>query len=567
MTHSFDETQAHQRLQELIGADRYLLKQVIGQGGMATVWLAHDARQDRDVALKILKPEFSDNHEFLARFRNEAATAKQLASPYVVGTYDYFEQEDPAGVVYCILVLELVQGASLADVLAELHQLAEHTALNILLQGALGLAAIHDHGLVHRDIKPGNMLLQAPPGRPVPHLGVLAEDCTVKITDFGIAKAAEAVPLTRTGMVVGTAQYVSPEQAQGLPVTAASDVYSLAVVGYEMLAGRRPFGGDSSVSVAIAHINQPAPQIHGAVSPRAKELIGIAMRKDRNRRYANGAEFAAAIEAVLAGRRPPQPRGLSPAAPSATQVAPAAPSRAAADPGTQLIPAQAGPVQTGPVQARPVQIPPTPAAKPATNSTKWWLIGIGAAVVAAAAAVGWLAHGFGDSQSPAPATVSPSTSQVTSAPAQSKQLTNPAPQPAPSKAPVAPSNVVATTSTSVAPTTVDDATAVLLPDESEDQVPQTSATSADVPTTGTGSNTATVSAPPSSTQTSRAQDNSGKSSIAPSDPGGATDGTGNQTANPAPATAAESAGGAQAARAVREETPNNPGNSGEVTTQ
>lgn len=566
MTHSFDETQAHQRLQELIGADRYLLKQVIGQGGMATVWLAHDVQQDRDVALKILKPEFSDNHEFLARFRNEAATAKQLASPYVVGTYDYFEQEDPAGVVYCILVLELVQGASLADVLAELHQLAERTALNILLQGALGLAAIHDHGLVHRDIKPGNMLLQAPPGRPVPHLGVLVEDCTVKITDFGIAKAAEAVPLTRTGMVVGTAQYVSPEQAQGLPVTAASDVYSLAVVGYEMLAGRRPFGGDSSVSVAIAHINQPAPQIHGAVSPRAKELIGIAMRKDRNRRYANGAEFAAAIESVLAGRRPPQPRGLSPAAPSATRVAPAAPNRAAGDPGTQLIPAQ-----TGPVQAAPVQIPPTPAAKPATSSTKWWLIGVGAAVVAAAAGVGWLAHGFGDSQSPAPATVAPSTSQVTSAPAQSKQLTNPAPQPAPSKAPVVPSSVVATTSTSVAPTTVDDATAVLLPDESEDQVPQTSTTSADVPATGTGSNIATDGANPSGTPSDAGRVTTGAGTT-----GGGT-GASNQTANPAPTseaantdgtagnnTAGANAAGTQAARAA---TPNNPGNSGEVTTQ
>ena len=144
------------------------------------------------------------------------------------------------------MALEYVRGESLADLLARENTLQEELALDVLEQAAHGLSIIHRMELVHRDIKPGNLLI--------------TQNGQVKITDFGIAKAAAAVPLTRTGMVVGTAQYVSPEQAQGKDVTPASDVYSLGVVGYEMLAGKRPFTGDSSVSIALAHINQePEP--------------------------------------------------------------------------------------------------------------------------------------------------------------------------------------------------------------------------------------------------------------------------------------------------------------------
>ncbi|MCK7642642.1 serine/threonine-protein kinase [Corynebacterium antarcticum] len=293
---SSGDNQGIERLQRLIGGD-YRLRWVIGHGGMSTVWLATDVRNNRDVAVKILRPEFSDNREFLDRFRNEAASAERINSVNVVRTFDYREVPDPAGHTFCFIVMEYVRGESLADLISRRGHLDEELALDVLEQAAHGLSVIHQMNLVHRDIKPGNILI--------------TEEGRVKITDFGIAKAAAAVPLTRTGMVVGTAQYVSPEQAQGKSVTSASDIYSLGVVGYEMLSGRRPFSGDSSVSVAIAHINQAPPQIGNSVSAQTRELIGISLRKDPERRFADGNEMALAVHTVRLGERPPQPRSAA----------------------------------------------------------------------------------------------------------------------------------------------------------------------------------------------------------------------------------------------------------------
>ncbi|MGO3457491.1 serine/threonine-protein kinase [Corynebacterium casei] len=282
-------------LQSLIGED-YVLQWIIGHGGMSTVWLADDTVNEREVALKVLRPEFSNNEEFLSRFRNEADAAENIDSDNVVKTYDYREVEDPSGYRFCFIVMEYVRGESLADFLAREKALPETLALDVLEQTAHGLSIIHRMDLVHRDIKPGNLLI--------------TQNGQVKITDFGIAKAAAAVPLTRTGMVVGTAQYVSPEQAQGKDVTEASDVYSLGVVGYEMLAGERPFSGDSSVSVALAHISQAPAPLSTNVSAPVRELIGIALRKDPNTRYADGNELALAVSAVRLGKRPPQPKAM-----------------------------------------------------------------------------------------------------------------------------------------------------------------------------------------------------------------------------------------------------------------
>ena len=283
-------------IQTLVG-DNYELQWVIGHGGMSTVWLADDHRNDREVAIKILRPEFSDNNEFLDRFRNEADAARSIESDNVVATYDYGEVTEDNGHTFCFIVMEYVRGESLADLLQREGNLDESLALDVLEQAAHGLSIIHRMGLVHRDIKPGNLLV--------------TQNGQVKIADFGIAKAAEAVPLTRTGMVVGTAQYVSPEQAQGHSVTPASDVYSLGVVGYEMLAGKRPFHGDSSVSVALAHINQAPEALSTQVSAPARELIGIALRKDAYTRFADGNEFAVAASRVRLGQRPPAPKSAA----------------------------------------------------------------------------------------------------------------------------------------------------------------------------------------------------------------------------------------------------------------
>lgn len=282
------------RTQRLLGA-RYELCWILGRGGMSTVWLAWDSELGRDVAVKVLKPEYTDSPEFRARFRNESRAAEALNSRNVVTTLDAREVYLD-GATFCYLVMEYVRGETLADVLRRELSLEEDRALDVLAQTAAGLSAIHAAGMVHRDIKPANLLI--------------TDEGVVKVTDFGIAKAAEAVPLTQTGLVVGTAQYVSPEQAQGRRVSSASDVYSLGVVGYEMLAGRRPFTGDSSVSVAIKHITDPPAPLPAHVSPQFRELIGICLRKEAARRYADGAELAGAIAAVAGGRRPPRPAAV-----------------------------------------------------------------------------------------------------------------------------------------------------------------------------------------------------------------------------------------------------------------
>lgn len=304
-------TENREDLQQLVG-DGYQLQWIIGHGGMSTVWLADDLANEREVAIKVLRPEFSSNAEFLARFRNEALSAQGINSDNVVATYDYREADTDAGFTVCYIIMEYIRGESLADLIARKGQLDEALALDVLEQAAHGLAVIHRMGLVHRDIKPGNLML--------------TQHGQVKITDFGIAKAAAAVPLTRTGMVVGTAQYVSPEQAQGMKVTAASDVYSLGVVGYELLSGKRPFTGDSSVSVALAHVSAEPPALPISVSAPARELIEIALRKDPGQRFRDGNEFQLAVSQVRQGLRPAQPGGhtqvvaTEPSATASTQM-------------------------------------------------------------------------------------------------------------------------------------------------------------------------------------------------------------------------------------------------------
>lgn len=271
-------------------ADRYRLGRRIAVGGMGEVWEADDTRLDRRVAVKVLKPELSGDAEFVHRFRAEARTTASLNHPGVAAVHDYGETAPSEGsrreVAY--LVMELVEGESLAAILARQRRLSPEHTLDMLQQAGSALQAAHERGLVHRDVKPGNILL-TPAGR-------------VKLTDFGIAKAVDAAPVTRTGMVMGTAHYISPEQASGQDAGPASDVYSLGVVGYECLAGVRPFLSDSALTVAMMHIRDAPPPLPPDVPPDVRGLIEACLLKDPRQRYASGGEVAGAAASVLAGR-------------------------------------------------------------------------------------------------------------------------------------------------------------------------------------------------------------------------------------------------------------------------
>ncbi|RMI34124.1 serine/threonine-protein kinase [Nocardia stercoris] len=288
-------------------ADRYRLLRLIATGGMGQVWEATDTRLDRRVAIKVLKAEFSADPTFRQRFRTEARTTAQLNHPGIAGIYDYGETTDPANGETAYLVMELVQGEPLNAVLGRLERLSVVQALDMLEQTGRALDVAHTAGVVHRDVKPGNILV-TPIGQ-------------VKITDFGIAKAVDASPVTKTGMVMGTAQYIAPEQATGDDATSASDVYSLGVVGYEALSGVRPFTGDGALTVAMKHVREMPPPMPVDLPDNVRELIDITLAKDPANRYATGGEFADAVAAVRAGHRPPPPRNAA-VATGATRVLP-----------------------------------------------------------------------------------------------------------------------------------------------------------------------------------------------------------------------------------------------------
>ncbi|WP_028927320.1 serine/threonine-protein kinase [Pseudonocardia acaciae] len=279
-------------------ADRYQLTKRIAVGGMGEVWESEDDRLGRTVAIKVLKPEIGSDPEFLERFRGEARIAASLNHRCIAGVHDYGEDVTPDGTPTAYIVMELVRGEPLSARLAAKGKLDPALTLDILEQAGKGLQAAHAHGFVHRDVKPGNILL--------------ADDGTVKLTDFGIAKAATSAPVTGSGMVMGTAHYIAPEQARGLTAGSASDVYSLAVVGYECLAGHRPFADDQPVNVAMMHINDPVPSLPEDVPENVRALIEAALVKDPKQRYEDGGEFAAAVAAVRRGLPAPMPGHVPP---------------------------------------------------------------------------------------------------------------------------------------------------------------------------------------------------------------------------------------------------------------
>ncbi|MFS0866033.1 protein kinase [Microbacterium sp. 179-B 1A2 NHS] len=261
---------------------RYELDSRIAIGGMGEVWEATDHVIGRTVAIKILKDEYMGDPGFLERFRAEARHAALVNHEGIASVFDYGEENGSA-----FLVMELVPGEALSTILEREGALSTDKTLDIVAQTASALQAAHAAGLVHRDIKPGNLLI-TPDGR-------------VKITDFGIARIADQVPLTATGQVMGTVQYLSPEQASGHAASPSTDIYSLGIVAYELLAGRRPFTGESQVAIAMAQINDTPPPLPDTVAEPVQRFVLSMIAKKPDERPASTSAVARAAAALRRG--------------------------------------------------------------------------------------------------------------------------------------------------------------------------------------------------------------------------------------------------------------------------
>jgi serine/threonine-protein kinase len=261
---------------------RYQLSSRVAIGGMGEVWQATDLVIGRTVAIKILKDEYLGDPGFLERFRAEARHAALVNHEGIANVFDYGEEDGSA-----VLVMELGPGEALSTILERDRVLATDRVLDIVAQTANALHAAHSAGLVHRDIKPGNLLI-TPDGR-------------VKITDFGIARIADQVPLTATGQVMGTVQYLSPEQASGHAASPTTDIYSLGIVAYEALAGRRPFTGESQVAIAMAQINETPPELPATIAEPVRNLVYSSIAKSPADRPASAAHLARAAQALRRG--------------------------------------------------------------------------------------------------------------------------------------------------------------------------------------------------------------------------------------------------------------------------
>jgi len=259
---------------------RYRLIKRIATGGMGEVWQAQDDIILRQVAIKILKQQYLGDPDFVERFRTEAKHAAMINHDGIANVYDYGEDEGSA-----YLVMELVPGEALSSILEREKTLPEQQVISIIAQTALALDAAHKQGLVHRDIKPGNLLI--------------TPDGNVKITDFGIARVANQVSLTQTGQVMGTVQYLAPEQATGKPATASGDIYSLGIVAYEALAGKRPFKGETQMAIAMAQINDTPPPLSSEIDSRLVKLVMDCMAKKPDQRPHTALELAARAEALI----------------------------------------------------------------------------------------------------------------------------------------------------------------------------------------------------------------------------------------------------------------------------
>ena len=370
---------------------RYRLESRIATGGMGEVWRATDTSLGRPVAVKVLKSEYADDPLFRSRFEVEARHAAALHHPGVASVYDVGEsgllgREDGSALPRPFLVMELVDGQPLSALLRGGRPLDPAVVRDLMAQAADAIGAAHRAGIVHRDVKPANLLV--------------TPERQVKITDFGIARASDGLGLTGTGQVMGTPQYLSPEQARGGTATPASDVYALGVVAFECLAGHRPFDADSPVATALAHLNDPVPDLPPGIPADLAAVVRRAMAKEPEQRYADGDAFAAAL------------RDPATSAATAYVPVPAVPTEVASE-HTQVLP---------PIAAAPV---PTPASTPPPglvddDRRSTWpvvllVVALVAAVVILVALVVHAAGGGDDPSSGSSTSSSPTSSAPTTA--------------------------------------------------------------------------------------------------------------------------------------------------------
>ena len=366
---------------------RYRLIAPLGEGGMATIWRAVDEQLDREVAVKLLRPQFSADPGFAARFKQEARAAGGLSHPNIVGVYDY-GTDGADGDQY--IVMELVEGRDLSTIIRDRGSLSTSDAVRVAIGVASALEVAHRKGIVHRDVKPGNILI--------------TDAGDVKVTDFGIARAVSEASMTVTGTTLGSVHYFSPEQARGDEVTGASDVYALAIVLFEMLTGRRPFEGGSAAAVALKRLSEdpPTPAAIGHPVPAGLEAILMrALERDPADRFPDAGAFA---EALRVWRR--NPDAAVPAAAGAVASTPPA-----GEP-TVYVP----PRVTRPADRTPVAPPPRrgePYRDDRDDGQPWWMWLLALLAVILLGAIGFLAAQLLGGNGEPNATPTPSAALVT----------------------------------------------------------------------------------------------------------------------------------------------------------
>lgn len=272
----------------LILEGRYELVKLIATGGMGQVWKGQDLELEREVAVKILREEYAGEEGYLKRFRAEARHTAALAHEAIAGLYDYGELDGRA-----YIVMELVPGRPLSDIIEENPAgISEEKAIALIKSLAQALDAAHVKGVVHRDVKPENVLIDED------------NEWALKITDFGIARSHDQAKLTKTGLVMGTAQYLSPEQAMGRQATSLSDVYALGIVAYEILTGARPFTGASQVEIAMAQVKETPPKLPENINPALSKLVMMMLAKAPANRPRSAAAVARILGQIQHGEAP-----------------------------------------------------------------------------------------------------------------------------------------------------------------------------------------------------------------------------------------------------------------------